>query len=808
MNESWRYLLVLVSGIVLGLIASHFVRAVVLRRELALVQDMSERKRAEQALQEREALLRSISNNIPKGILYQLVHDPKDNSLAFSYISTGIQDLLGVSAEAVMQDINVLYDLLLDEDRKEVERLTQLSLKNLTIYEAQVQQRKLQNGIPQGIVWSSSRAVPRRLADGRTIWDGVAVDITDLKEAEAALRQSEAQMRAVLQSIPDLVLLTNRQGSGLAYHHGGEVMLLTPKPMQEEGMTVFNTLPETVARDRMRCIHQALDTGELQTHEYELHNNGKTHCEEARIVASSSDEVVVFVRDVTAAKQREAVRQQFETELKQAKEAAEAANQAKSTFLSHISHELRSPLSTLLGYAQLLTRSPNLTAIEREYLEVLNRSGDHLTQIINDVLSLARIEAGRVTLKQSPVHLPDLLGNVQSIFHMRAKAKGLQLRLDPAADIPTWIEADEGKLRQVLINLLDNAIKFTLYGSVTLRATFKSPAVLQFTVMDTGVGMAPEDLNSIFEAFMQTESSERSRQGSGLGLTISARLVQLMGGEINAESQPGKGTALQFTLPYQPAQRHEQSPATLQSDGKQISQQNNRYAYLKVRLAPGQPPYRILAVDDIEANANLAQQWLTLAGFEVQIAHSGVKAIEQWQTFSPHLIWLDLRMPKVDGLETTARIRALEQQQQRQTTKIIAVSATVFEEERQRAFAAGCDDFVIKPYSEEVLLNTLQQHLGVKYYYEQSTAEVSANSVNSANARSGAMPVLNSADFQGMPQEWIAQVNWAARVARDESVRQLLDQIPAEQQALREAIAHLVDHLQFEQLIEITDALC
>ncbi len=772
--------------------------------QVALVQDITERKRAEQILQEREALLRSVSNNIPKGILYQLVYDPRDNSLAFSYISTGIQKLLGVSAEAVMQDINVLYDLLLPEDREQVERLTQASLENLTVYETQVRQHKLENGVPTGaIVWSSSRATPRRLADGRTVWDGVAVDITELKEAEAALRQNEAQMRAVLQAIPDLVLLSNRHGQGLAYHNGGSVIFLTAEMDTEvdgENEKFFDVLvlPEAVARARIDCINRALDTGELQTHEYELQINGENRFEEARVVASGADEVVVFVRDITEAKRREAMRQQFELELKQAKEAAEAANQAKSTFLSHVSHELRSPLNTVLGYAQLLARSPHLTDTQREYLKILNRSGNHLAQIINDVLSLARIEAGRVSLKEQPIYLPDLLTHLQAIFEMRAKAQGIPIHLKTAANVPLWIENDEGKLRQVLINLLDNAIKFTLQGHITLSVMLRSPQVLHFAVSDTGVGIAPEDLNAIFEAFTQTDIGEGSRQGSGLGLTISARLVQLMGGEIWAESQLGQGTTLQFTLPFRVVQQS-------QLDRKALPQDDRVFPDTPIRLAPNQPIHRILVVDDIQVNADLMSQWLTPAGFDVRIARNGFEAIEQWQQFAPHLIWMDLRMPEADGLEATAQIRAIERTQpERPTTKIIAVSATVFEDQRQRAFAAGCDDFIGKPYSEEILFTTLQHHLGVQYLHELSPVKKRTEVHHGFKPGSEIRP----ADLQEMPSEWIAQLNQAARAARETSIKQLLDQIPSEQSQLRAAIAHLVDHFAFEQLIEVTEHLC
>jgi CheY-like chemotaxis protein len=347
----------------------------------------------------------------------------------------------------------------------------------------------------------------------------------------------------------------------------------------------------------------------------------------------------------------------------------------------------------------------------------------------------------------------------------------------------------------VLINLLDNAIKFTPQGSITLSVTLQSPSTLQFAVTDTGVGIAPEDLSSIFEAFLQTESGERSHQGSGLGLAISAQLVQLMGGEICAESQLGQGATLHFTLPFKPAESDFVRESAVQGD---------RHPNTVVRLAPDQPQYRILVADDIEANARLAEQWLTLAGFEVEIARNGAEAIEQWQKFAPHLIWMDVRMPQIDGLAATARIRALEQEQPH-STKIIAVSATAFEEERQRALATGCSDFVSKPYSEDVLLNTLQRHLGAKYHYEQIGTEAGGRA---AHLRSAAAPMLTAADFQGISPEWVAQLNWAARVAREESIQQLLDQIPAERQALRDAIAYLAKNFRFEQLIEITESIC
>ena len=415
-------------------------------------------------------------------------------------------------------------------------------------------------------------------------------------------------------------------------------------------------------------------------------------------------------------------------------QAAEAANQAKSTFLASMSHELRTPLNAILGFSELMTHDLNLTPEQQENLGIIGRSGEHLLALINDVLEFSRIEAGRTELQPEEFDLHDLLLGLEEMFRLRAEQKGLHLRFDLAPDVPRCVRADQGKLRQALINLLDNAIKFTPQGSITLRvhhrqsptsnlqtfdyaegkpptsniqplrSTLHSPASkLQFEVEDTGIGIAPDELDAVFALFVQTASGRQTGEGTGLGLTISREFVQMMGGELTVHSDgvPGRGSRFAFDLPVE----------VLDDSGTQATQSARRV----VGLEPGQPVYRILIADDVEASRRLLSQILAPLGFDLREAANGQKALELWEAWQPHLIWMDLRMPVVDGNEATRRIKATPQGQE---TVVVAVTASAFEEDREAALAQGCDDFLRKPFHEADVLDVLARRLGVRFVHE------------------------------------------------------------------------------------------
>jgi two-component system sensor histidine kinase/response regulator len=499
-------------------------------------------------------------------------------------------------------------------------------------------------------------------------------------------------------------------------------------------------------------------------------------------------------------------RHKAEEALLVAKEAAEAANRAKSTFLANMSHELRTPLNAILGFAQLLERDTTLTSRHRDSLAIINRSGEHLLNLINDVLEMSKIEAGRLILSPEPVNLHRLLQTLQEMFQVRTQAKRLSLRFELASDLPQCVLTDEGKLRQVLINLLSNAVKFTETGGITLRARAEQgnpgkspmPYTLFFEVEDTGKGIASEEIGNLFQPFVQTTSGIEAREGTGLGLTISRQFIRLMGGDIYLSSTVGKGSTFRFDI-----------QVTL-ADAKAVVPTLTHGRVLQ--LAPDQPTYRILVVDDRPEGRDLIAQLLDTVGFETRTATNGQQAIQQWKQWHPHLIWMDMRMPVMDGYEATRQIREQEARGRgnstqsvnpplHQPTVIIALTASAFEEQRASILAAGCDDFVRKPFREQVIFEKMAEYLGVRYVYEQNT---DSQGIQEQTSR-GDGKNLTSDDLAVMPADWVTQLHQASLEVDADQILQLIEQIPATHLALAEGLTDLVRRFCFDEILELSE---
>ncbi|MEG3919608.1 AAA family ATPase [Microcoleus sp. T3_A4] len=507
-------------------------------------------------------------------------------------------------------------------------------------------------------------------------------------------------------------------------------------------------------------------------------------------------------------------RKKAEAELERAKEAAIAANLAKSTFLANMSHELRTPLNAILGFSQLMNEDTNLLNEQKENLNIIQRSGEHLLSLINQVLDLSKVEAGGMTLSENNLNIHQFLAEIEEMFALKANAQSLHLRFECATDVPKYICADEVKLRQVLINFLSNAVKFTSSGSVSLEVKNKQvkaqseagtkttnnqqPTTITFEVKDTGVGIAAEELENLFKPFVQTASGQKVQQGTGLGLTISRQFVRLMGGEITVISHgkaftPGMplkeflehttGTTFKFDIPVGIA------------DASAI--QNQPHSRRVVGLAPNQPQYRILVVDDRDYNRQLLVKLLQPVGFEVQEASNGIEALEIWDSYSPHLIWMDMRMPVMDGYEATKRIKGT---LKGQATAVIAITASVWEEEKAVILSAGCDDFVRKPFHTEAIFDIMAKHLGVGYIYQDKELASSPSNVTGE-------PLNFTNLLAARSKEWIVKLHEAAIDADSELVSQLLKEVPEFHPFELQTLRGWVTKFQFEKILDLTEPL-
>ncbi|NRF68458.1 response regulator [Aquincola sp. S2] len=449
-------------------------------------------------------------------------------------------------------------------------------------------------------------------------------------------------------------------------------------------------------------------------------------------------------------------------------DAEAAANHAKSEFLANMSHELRSPLNAMLGFSRLLQREASLTERARRDLGIVLKSGEHLYTLINEVLELSKSGAGRLTLQTRAVDLYALLDELQAMFSLSAIQKGLALEVAADPAVPQAVEADAIKLRQVLINLLSNAMKFTERGRVRLHVD-AVPQGLSFSVTDTGVGIEAGELQQLGEAFVQARAGRRAAEGTGLGLALSRRYVELMGGKLVLASRPGHGTTVSFTLALQRAEVASM-PSRTPAPGRVLG------------LAPGTPRLRVLAVDDNAEGRQLLVRLLEPLGFELREAANGLEAVQLCDEWPPHLVWMDMRMPVLDGLEATRRIKAAHP-----AIVVIALTASSFEEDRDQMLATGCDDFLRKPFAEAALLETIGRHLHVEFVREEGAAAAADETLGelSAPQRESLKRALQQLDM--------------------DEIERSVQAIRAADQGIANRLALLIEQFRYREVIELLE---
>jgi signal transduction histidine kinase/DNA-binding NarL/FixJ family response regulator len=461
--------------------------------------------------------------------------------------------------------------------------------------------------------------------------------------------------------------------------------------------------------------------------------------------------------------------------LQQEKEAAEAANIAKNQFLSQMSHELRTPLNAILGFTQIMNRNGTLTTEQHNNLKIIQGSGEHLLKLINNILEITKIEAGKISFEESSFDLYYLLDCLLEIFQLKATTKNLKLVFELSPNLPQYVQTDQGKLRQVLINLLDNAIKFTEKGSVILEVSLTNNCQkLLFKITDTGCGISAELLKSLFVPFIQDMSDFGAVQGMGLGLAISKKYVELMGGATTITSILDQGTTLKFEILFK----------DLQTTIIQTITPHKRV----VGLEPDQKEYRLLVAEADWISRQLLIKLLTSVGFKVCAAINGEEAVSLWESFEPNLILMNMQMPILNGYEATQQIKT---HLKGQATVIIALT----NENRSLSLSAGCDDFLPKLFQEAIMFEKIAEHLGISYLYEELPTLT--------KSRTSEQLTLDALTV--MPKEWLEGLYFAILSCQNEEVLQLIQKIPEPHQSLKQNLINLVEAFQLDLIIDLTE---
>ena len=612
-----------------------------------------------------------------------------------------------------------------------------------------------------------------------------------MQDAEIARRRTEDALRRLEDSTRSLHLLS------LAIENSPAVVMITDGKAQIEYVNPqFTRVTGFTAAEVVGKNPRLLQSGQHPREFYarmwatlvagrewrgEICNrkkNGELYWELASIapVNGPSGGVTHYV----AVEEDLAERKRVEAALTEAKKQAESASRAKSMFLANMSHEIRTPMNAILGFSQLMRRDPSLNEGQKQHLETISRSGEHLLALINNILEMSKIEAGRITLVTAPCDLHSLVRDVESMFAIRARDKGLSFAVEREGDLPRHVVADELKLRQVLINLVGNAVKFTERGGVVLRIqaqTGSNEGVgLIVEVKDTGPGIAPEEMGQLFRSFEQTRAGRQAGAGTGLGLALSREYVQLMGGSLQVRSEVGKGSVFWFGIPLPLAA------------GNPVAPKPGLCSVL--RLRPGQAAPRILVVDDHEDNRELLVQLLGAVGFHVRGAADGADAVRQGADWAPHLILMDLYMPGMDGREAISRLRTMPGGS---AAKIIVLTAGGPAEGGGEMLAVEADDWMTKPFQEGDLLGRIGRLLEVEYDRAAPAPRETPLAEDPARA------------VARLPAELVGDLRRAVRQGDIVQLEKGLQIIAGRDAALAHALRLLVERYDYDALTRLLD---
>jgi len=757
---------------------------------LGVTRDISERKQMDTLREKTAAALRRSEEQ------YRLIAENSDDviftldpELRFTYMSPSSFKLRGVTAEDAMQE--KLEDIMTPDSLNRITAeysrvLAEIAKGNKPTVRIEIEQYRKD----RSTLWVEISI--KTIVDGEghlTGFLGVSRDISEHKLAEEAIQASEEKLRQIVNNIPHAVSILDMNMrptyastaiQRILGYTAEEILampldkILTPESLEIAGKSFQEALD--------RNGHGFDPNGVLIINLEQYHKNGSTVLlENAMTFLRNANGVPVGILSVSTDITE---RKRAETALQASKEAAEAANRSKSVFLANMSHEIRTPMNAILGFSQLMQRDPSLSQQSREHLDIINRSGEHLLATINDILEMSKIEAGRTVFVPTTFDLHALIYDLERMFRLRTDGKNLRFLVEKVGHIPQWVKTDEGKLRQVLINLLGNAVKFTDEGGIVLRICGKventDKVHLKFEMEDTGPGMSDDEIGRLFQAFEQTRSGLKSG-GTGLGLALSQGFVKIMGGTISVISTLGKGSIFRFNIPVQ--EDREENAAKRET--KQRVQ----------RLKPGQDEIRILIVDDRETNRKLLLQLLSSVGFATNYAVNGKEAIRLIQEWRPCLVLMDMAMPVMDGYEATRKIKESPDIKIKDTA-IVAVTASAFEEDKQRILAAGADGYLSKPFKDAELFETIGRLTGAKYLYKETRQEEKSSETADDKA-------LMRKTVGALPPELVNQMRAAVESADLDLLNELAAKLVTDSPDIAKQIQEMAARYEYEKLINL-----